>query len=152
MMFKNVFKKIINKIIDKSLIRGDCSSLQFFFFYHSPIISKNLSLFQSLSYGRYFPLYSPLKPSSPYTCSSSKPPLEYLSHQSFFLVMISQETLFRNLLHINVAIKVGTMNLMWWQQLFSRYFGDFLLPRVFVSRLYVVETLQRIIITVQVNN
>ena len=32
-------------------------------------------------YGRYFPLYSPLKLSSPYTCSSSKPPLEQLSHQ-----------------------------------------------------------------------
>ena len=64
MMFKNVFKKIINKITDKSLIRGDCFSLQFFF-YPSPIISKNLSLSQSPSYGRYFPLYSPLEPSPP---------------------------------------------------------------------------------------
>ena len=32
-------------------------------------------------YGRYFSLYSPLELSSPYTCSSSKPPLEQLSHQ-----------------------------------------------------------------------
>ena len=34
-----------------------------------------------LFYGRYFLLYSTLKLSSPYTCSSSKPPLEQLSHQ-----------------------------------------------------------------------
>ena len=32
-------------------------------------------------YGRYFPLYSPLKLSSPYTCSSSKPLLKQLSRQ-----------------------------------------------------------------------
>ena len=41
-----------------------------------------LSIFlPSPFYGRYFPLYSPLELSSPYTCSSSKPPLEQLSHQ-----------------------------------------------------------------------
>ena len=41
-----------------------------------------LSIFlPSPFYGRYFPLYSPLELSSSYTCSSSNPPLEQLSHQ-----------------------------------------------------------------------
>ena len=41
-----------------------------------------LSIFvPSLFYGRYFPLYSSIELSSPYTCSSSKPPLEQLSHK-----------------------------------------------------------------------
>ena len=29
--------------------------------------------------------------------------------------MIPYEILFRGLLHINAAIKVGTMHLMWWE-------------------------------------
>ena len=44
-----------------------------------PSFSPNSSIVTF--YGRYFPLYSPLKLSSAYTCSSSKPPLEQLSHQ-----------------------------------------------------------------------
>ena len=71
---------------------------------------------------------------------------------SFFWAVISQETLFRGLLHINAAIKVHTMHLMWWWQLFYRYFGVFLLPSVSVRRLYVVGTSWRIIIMVRVNN
>ena len=43
------------------------------------LLQSPFSVFRSSSYGRYFPLYSP---SFPYTCSSSKPPLEQLSHQS----------------------------------------------------------------------
>ena len=42
------------------------------------LLQSPFSVFQSSPYGRYFPLYSP---SFPYTCSSSKPPLEQLSHQ-----------------------------------------------------------------------
>ena len=48
------------------------------------LIVHVLSLFNFstvLFYGRYFPLYSPFELSSLYTCSSSKPPLEQLSHQ-----------------------------------------------------------------------
>ena len=41
----------------------------------------SFQFFTVLFYGRYFSLYSPLELSSPYTCSSSKPPLKQLSHQ-----------------------------------------------------------------------
>ena len=53
-----------------------------------------LSIFlPSPFYGRYFPLYSPLKLSSPYTCSSSKPPLEQLSHQLSSLAFLNDNLL-----------------------------------------------------------
>ena len=45
------------------------------------LLQSPFSVFRSPPYGRYFPLYNLLEPSSPYTCSSSKPPLKYLSHQ-----------------------------------------------------------------------
>ena len=40
-------------------------------------------------YERYFPLYSPLELSFPYTFLSSKPPLEYLSHQFSSLAFLN---------------------------------------------------------------
>ena len=106
----------MDMIINESPIQGDFSLLV------TLSLSNNANLPSVLialppSYGRYFPLYNPLELSSPYTCSSSKPSLEYLSHQtssSGFSELISQEILFRGLLHINAAIKVGKMHLMWW--------------------------------------
>ena len=47
-----------------------------FFLLQSPFL-----VFQSPPYRRYFPLYSLIEPSFPYTYSSSKSPLEQLSHQ-----------------------------------------------------------------------
>ena len=44
-----------------------------------PSFSPNFSIVTF--YGRYFPLYNPLKLSSPYICSSSRLPLKQLSHQ-----------------------------------------------------------------------
>ena len=39
--------------------------------------SINATLIATLPpYERYFPLYNPLEPSSPYTCPLSKPPFE----------------------------------------------------------------------------
>ena len=53
-----------------------------------------LSIFlPSPFYGRYFSLYSPLELSSPYTCSSSKPPLEQLSHQLSSLAFLNDNLL-----------------------------------------------------------
>ena len=75
-------------IINKSLIRGYFSLLV------TPPLSNNLNFLSlpipfslsssppPLSHGRYFSLYSPPELSFPYTCSSSKPSLEYLSHQT----------------------------------------------------------------------
>ena len=68
-------------IINRSLIRGDVSLLV------PSSLSNNADLLPiliaaPLSYGRYFSLYSPLELSSPYTYSSSKPSLEYLSNQT----------------------------------------------------------------------
>ena len=61
----------------------------------------------------------------PYTCSSSKPSLEYLSHQrtffGFLWVVVAKVALFRGLLHINAVKKVAVMHLMRWQQLSLRY-------------------------------
>ena len=46
------------------------------------IVTVPFSQFFSIPlYGRYFPLYSLLELSSPYTCSPFKPPLEQLSYQ-----------------------------------------------------------------------
>ena len=60
-----------------------------------------------------------------YTCSSSEPLLECLSHQTpslaFLWVVVAKAALFRGLLHINAARKVVVMHLMWWQQLSHRY-------------------------------
>ena len=55
--------------------------------------SLSLNFSTVLFYGRYFPLYSPLELSSPYTCSSSKPPLEYLSHQFSSSVFLNDNLL-----------------------------------------------------------
>ena len=52
-----------------------------------PSFSLNFSTV--LFYGRYFPLYSPIELSSPYTCSSSKPPLKQLSHQFSSLAFLN---------------------------------------------------------------
>ena len=49
--------------------------------------------FYPLFYGRYFPLYSPLELSSSYTCSSSKSPLEQLSHQFSSLAFLNDNLL-----------------------------------------------------------
>ena len=48
---------------------------------HFFLLQSPFSVFRCLPYGRYFPLYSLLEPSSSYTCSSSKPSLKQLSHQ-----------------------------------------------------------------------
>ena len=60
-----------------------------------------------------------------YTCSSSEPLLECLSHQTpslaFLWVVVAKAAVFRGLLHINAARKVVVMHLMWWQQLSHRY-------------------------------
>ena len=44
------------------------------------------------------------------------------------------------------------MHLMWWSQLFSKYFRVFLLPYMFVRHLCTVGTLWRTIIMVRINN
>ena len=69
-----------------------------------------------------------------------------------FWMIISLETLFRGLLHINAAIMVGTVHLMWRWQPFHRYFGIFLPPRVSVRYFYVIGTSRNIIILVRVSN
>ena len=68
-----------------------------------------------------------------------------------FWIIISQETLFRGLLHKNAAIMVGTMHLMWRLQPFYRYFRV-LPPNVSVRCFYVVGTSWSTIIMVRVNN
>ena len=60
----------------------------------------------SSSYGRYFPLYSPPELSSPYTCSSSKPPLEQLSHQLSSSAFLNNN-LPRNTVQISIPHKCG---------------------------------------------
>ena len=55
-----------------------------------------------------------------------------------FWTIISLETLFRGLLHINAAIMVGTMHLMWRLHPFYRYFGISLSPKVAVRYFYEV--------------
>ena len=42
-------------------------------------------------------------------------------------VVVAKVTLFRGLLHINAARKVAAVHLMWWWQLFLRYFCVFFL-------------------------
>ena len=88
--------------------------------------------------------------------------VHHLSHHlsscsiNFFLqlfwMIISLETLFRGLLHINAAIMVGTMHLMWRLQPFHRYFGISLLPRVAVRYFYMVGSSCSTIILVWVSN
>ena len=50
-------------------------------------------------------------------------------------VVITRVSLFRCLLHINVARKVVTVHLMWWQQLFLRSFGLFPLSFKFIGHI-----------------
>ena len=57
-------------------------------------------------YGRYFPLYSPLELSSPYTCLSSKLPLEQLSHQ-FSSSAFLNDNLPRNTVQSSTSHKCG---------------------------------------------
>ena len=68
------FKKIINKITDKSLIRGDYSSL-LFIFYPSPIIPSNLSQFRPFL----------MENISHYIVPLSYPPLTLVNHLSHHL-------------------------------------------------------------------
>ena len=69
-----------------------------------------------------------------------------------FCTIISLETLFRGLLHINAVIMVGTMYLMWRLQPFHRYFGISLSPRVAVRYFYGVGSSCSTIILVRVSN
>ena len=69
-----------------------------------------------------------------------------------FWMIISLETQFRDLLHINAAIMVGTMHLIWRLQPFHRYFGISLLPRVAMRYFYVVGSSCSTIILVRVSN
>ena len=106
-------------------------------------------------YGRYFPLYSPLELSSPYTYSLSKPPLEQLPHQ-FSSSTFLNDNLPGNTVQRSTPHKCshnGRYNhLMWRLQPFHRYFGIFLLPRVAVRYFYVVGTSCSIIILVRVGS
>ena len=64
------------------------------------------------------------KPPS-YSCSSSNPALKYVSYQASSLALCEWlwlKTLFRGLLHINVARKVAAVHLMWWWQFFPKIF------------------------------
>ena len=145
-------------------------------------------LFSSLSlnfstvffYGRYFPLYSPLELSSPYTCSSSKPPLEYLSHQFSSSVFLNDNLLGNtvqrstphkcghNGRHSAFNVEVATFPQIFWNlpssqgvcEVFLRgknflqyhYIGLSLPPRVSVRYFYVVRTSCSITILVRVSN
>ena len=65
------------------------------------------------------------KPFPSYTCSSSNLALKYVSYQASSLALCEQQwlrTLFRDLLHINVARKVAAVHLMRWWQLFPKIF------------------------------
>ena len=65
------------------------------------------------------------KLSSLYSCSSSNPALKYVSYQASSLVLCERQwlrTLFRGLLHINVARKVAAVYLMRWWQFFLKIF------------------------------
>ena len=57
------------------------------------LLQSPFSVFQSPPYRRYFPLYSPLEPSFPYTCSSFKSSLEQLSHQPSSLAFLNDNLL-----------------------------------------------------------
>ena len=69
--------------------------------------SINATLIATLPpYERYFPLYSPLEPSSSYTCPSSKPPLEQLSHK-FSSLGFMNDNLPRNTVQRSTPHKCG---------------------------------------------
>ena len=81
---------------------------------------SDFSLMESLSY--YIKFH---KPFPSYSCSLSNLPLKYVSYQASSLALCEWlwlKTLFRGLLHINVARKVATMHLIWWWQFFPKIF------------------------------
>ena len=81
---------------------------------------SNFSLMEGLS---YYIEFHKLFPS--YSCSLSNPALKYVYYQASSLALYERQwlrTLFRGLLHINVARKVATMHLIWWWQFFLKIF------------------------------
>ena len=108
-----------------------------------------------LFYGRYFPLYSSLELSSFYTCSSSNPPLEQLSHQ-FSSSAFLNDNILGNTIQRSTPHKCGhngrysAFNVE--VAAFHRYFGIFLPLRVSVRYFYMVGTSCSTIILVQVSN
>ena len=91
------------------------NSLSIFLHYFSdPSLMEGLSHYIEFS-----------KPSPSHNCSSSNPALKYVSYQAYSLALYEWQwlrTLFRGLLHINVARKVAAMHLMRWWQLFPKIF------------------------------
>ena len=113
-------------------VRGVSMIIKLLFLEDSSLLCYNNSLSIFLYYFFYPPLMEDLthyiefsKPSSSHSCSSSNPTLKYVSHQASSLALCERQwlrTLFRCLLHINVARKVVVGHLMLWWQLFLKIF------------------------------
>ena len=102
------------ELLFKSLLLKDSSTFiaTVILFLFSSTVS-----FRSLPYGGSFTLYIFFRSSLLYTCSPSKPILEYMSYQASFLALCERwwlRPLFRGLLHINAARKVTAVHLMQW--------------------------------------
>ena len=119
-------------IMDEMYVQGDSLIIKLLFLKDSSTLcySSSLSIFlhrfsdppltECLSH------YIEISKSSPsYSCSSSNPALKYVSYQASSLALCERQwlrTLFRGLLHINVARKVAAVHLMRWWQLFPKIF------------------------------
>ena len=101
-------------IKDSSLLCYNGFLFLFLHYFFDPSLMEGLSPYIEFS-----------KPFPSYTCSSSNPALKYVSYQASSLALCERQwlrTLFRGLLHINVARKVAAVHLMRWWQLFPKIF------------------------------
>ena len=119
-------------IMDGMYIRGDSLIIKLLFLKYSSTLcySSFLSIFLPCfsdpplmeGFSHYIEL-SRLSPS--YSCSSSNSVLKYVSYQVSSLTLCERQwlrPLFRGLLHINAAMKVVTVHLIRWWQLFPKIF------------------------------
>ena len=118
--------------MDEMYVRGVNLMIKWLFLENSSLLCYSNSLSLLIHYSSDPSLMEGLshyieffKPFTSYTCSSSNPALKYVSYQASSLVLCEQQwlkTLFRGLLHINVARKVAAVHLMRWWQFFPKIF------------------------------
>ena len=136
-------------ILDGMYVRGDSLIIKWLFLKDSSTLcySGSLSIFlhyffRSLLYEGSFTYIEFSKSSPSYSCSSSNPALKYVSYQASSLALCEQQwlrSLFKGLLHINVARKVAAMHLMRQWQLFPKIFLYPYLLRTCLKSILIVE-------------